>query len=88
VTSAARNILRHAGQIAAGAVPATLLARLGLPALVAVVSLAIAALAMTCWVLSSEDRTNRVSQIILARRGQPTIPAAASPAQAMPRNDH
>jgi hypothetical protein len=57
---------------------ATAAARLGMPALIALVSLAALVLAVACWVtywvLGSQDRTNRASQILLARQG---IPAAA-----------
>jgi hypothetical protein len=73
---AAKTILRHAGRAAAGAIPAALLVGLGLPALGALVFLASAVLAVTCWVIASEERTSRVSQLMLARRGQ-----AGSPAQ-------
>jgi hypothetical protein len=70
VTGAAAAMLRRAGRMAAGALPAVVLAGLGLPALAAVVFLAVAALVTTCWVIASGDRTNRVSQLMRAWRGQ------------------
>ena len=78
-------MLRRAGRAAAGALPAALLAGLGLPALGALVFLAVAVLAVTCWVIASGERTARVSQMMLARRGQASDPApgaAAPPAPA------
>jgi hypothetical protein len=65
----AETMLRHAGRAAAGAVPAALLAGLGLPALGALVFLAVAVLAVACWVIASAERADRVRQLILARRG-------------------
>jgi hypothetical protein len=53
-----------------------LLAGLGLPALSALVFLAVAVLVVTCWVIASGERTDRVSQMMLARRGQADSPAA------------
>jgi hypothetical protein len=69
MTDTVMTMLRHAGKMAAVALPAGLVAGLGLPALGALVFLAVLALAVACWVISSGDRTNRVSQILLARRG-------------------
>jgi hypothetical protein len=63
-------MLRRAGRMAAGALPAAVLAELGMPALGAVVFLAVVALVVICWVIGSGDRTNRVSQMMLAWRGQ------------------
>jgi hypothetical protein len=80
-------MLRRAGRAAAGALPAALVAGLGLPALGAVVFLAACVLAVTCWVIASGERTDRVSQLMLARRGQAGAPAtgdAAPPAPVSP----
>ena len=66
----AANTLKCAGRTAAGALPAALLAELGMPALGALVFLAIVILAVVCWVIASGDRTDRVSQMMLARRGE------------------
>jgi len=71
---------RYAATAAAGLIPAGAVARLGMPALGALVLLAVLVLAFVCWVIVSQDRTNRVSQILLARRGTP----AAEPAPAVP----
>jgi hypothetical protein len=62
---------RYAAKAAAGLIPAATVARLGMPALGALVLLAVLTLAVACWVIVSQDRTNRVSQILLARRGTP-----------------
>jgi hypothetical protein len=71
---------RYAAKAAAGLIPAAAVARLGMPALGALVLLAVLILAFVCWVIVSQDRTNRVSQLLLARRGTP----AAEPAPAVP----
>ena len=63
------NVLRRAGKVAAGALPAALVAGLGLPALGALVLLFVAVLGVACWVIRSEDRTARVSRVLLAWRG-------------------
>ena len=81
---AARGVLRRAGRTAAGALPVALLAGLGLPALSALVFLAVAVLAVTCWVIASRERTDRVSQMMLARRGQADSPAAGAVALPAP----
>jgi hypothetical protein len=64
-----KNALKHAGQAATGMLPAAFLARLGMPALAALVFLTILGLGVTCWIISSDERSARVSQIMLARRG-------------------
>jgi hypothetical protein len=61
--------IRRVGKVAAGAVSATLIARLGLPALGALVFLAVLVLGTACWVIGSKDRTDRVSRVLLAWRG-------------------
>ena len=85
----ATDMLRRTGRTAVGVLPAALLAELGMPALGAVVFLAIVVLAMICWVIASGDRTNRVSQMMLAHRGQAdclvpgtAVPSMTSDAQA------
>jgi hypothetical protein len=80
----AAGTLRRAGQMMAGAIPAALMARLGMPALGAVVFLAVVVLAVTCWVIASGDRTDRVSQMMLARRGQASCPAPGTAAPPIP----
>jgi hypothetical protein len=54
---------------AAGLLPAALLARLGVPALAALVFLAVLVLGVACWIIDSGDRSDRVTRMILARRG-------------------
>jgi hypothetical protein len=76
-------MLRHAGKAAAGMLPTALIARLGWPALGALVFLAVLGLGVICWIISSDDRANRVTRIMLARRGdarclEPGAPASAS----------
>lgn len=63
--------LRRAGKIAAGVVPAALAARLGLPALGAAVFLAVLVIGTAWWVFRSDARTERVSRVLLAWRGNP-----------------
>ena len=63
---------RHAAGVAARVLPlAAAVAALGMPAIAALAALAGLALAAACWVIASQDRTNRVSQLLLARRGDP-----------------
>jgi hypothetical protein len=58
---------------------AAAVAALGLPALIALGGLAVLVLTAACWVIASQDRTNRVSQLLLARRGDPRyLPQAKS----------
>ena len=63
------SALRRAGRVAAGMLPAAVLARLGMPALAAVVFLAVLALGAACWVIASGDRSDRVTRMIYARHG-------------------
>jgi hypothetical protein len=61
--------LKHAGRVLAGILPAAVLARLGVPALAAAVSLAVLILGVTCWVINNGDRSDRVTRMIYARHG-------------------
>jgi len=45
------------------------LARLGMPALAAVVFLVVLALGAACWVIADGDRSDRVTRMIYARHG-------------------
>jgi hypothetical protein len=81
---AATDMLRRAGRMAAGALPAALLTELGMPALGAVVFLAVTVLAVICWVIASGDRANRVSQMILAWRAEASCPAEGTLAPPVP----
>ena len=49
--------------------PAALLARLGVPALAALVFLAILVLGVICWIISDPERSERVNRMLLAKRG-------------------
>jgi hypothetical protein len=69
VIGAVVNVLRRAGKVAAGGLPAALVTGLGLPALGALVLLFVAMLGVACWVIGSEDRTARASRVLLAWRG-------------------
>jgi hypothetical protein len=82
-------VLRWAGKVAAGAVPAVLAARLGLPALGAFVFLAVLMIGTAWWIFRSDARTERVSRVLLAWRGNadclPPSGAAAPGSPARPR---
>ena len=69
VMRAAVAVLRRAGKVAAGTVPTALVAGLGLPALGALVFLAVLVTGAACWIIGSKDRTDRVSRVLLAWRG-------------------
>jgi hypothetical protein len=81
VTGAVVTVIRHAGKVAAGALPAVLVAGLGLPALGGLVFLAVLVLGAACWVLGNEDRTARLSRVLLAWRGNARClpPGGAAP---------
>ncbi len=89
MTAAMGAVLRHAGKVVARVLPGALLAGLGLPALGALVFLAVLVLVAACWVIGSGDRTERVSRILLAGRGDdsclPPAPAAPHPPASEPR---
>ena len=57
VMRAAVAVLRRAGKVAAGTVPTALVAGLGLPALGALVFLAVLVTGAACWIIGSKDRT-------------------------------
>ena len=84
-----RDALKHATRAAAGILPAAALVRLSLPVLAALVLLAVLVLGVTCWVISSGERSDRVTRMILARRGDARSlvpePAAASLPAPRPR---
>ena len=64
-----KNILKQSGRTAAGMLPVAVLVRLGMPALAALVFLAVLVLGVTCWVICDQDRSDRVNRMLLARRG-------------------
>jgi hypothetical protein len=89
-------VLRHTGKVAGGAVSAVLVARSGLPGLVALVFLAILVIGVACWILLSDARADRVSRVLLAWRGDvgclardgavpPSAPAAQPRRRLLPR---
>jgi hypothetical protein len=69
----------------AGVLPAALLIRLGIPALAALVFLTVLVLGVICWIIGSPDRSDRVTRMMLARRGdakclEPRTSVPSSPA--------
>jgi hypothetical protein len=84
VIRAVTAVLRRAGKVAAGTVPAALVAGLGLPALGTLVFLAVLAAGLACWLFGSDARTDRVSRVLLAWRGDPGRLTASGPAAAPP----
>jgi hypothetical protein len=82
--SAMMAMLRRAGKVAAGAVPAALVARLGVPALGALVFLAVLVAGVACWVVGSDARANRVRRVLLAWRGNASCLASDAAAAAGP----
>jgi hypothetical protein len=66
-----KSARKHTGQVAAAIVPATLLTQLGMPMLAALIFLAVLVIAAICWTINSKDRSDNVSRIIFARKGDP-----------------
>ncbi len=61
-----------------------LLVRIGMPALAALVFVAVLVLGMIYWIIASPDRSDRVARILLARQGdarclEPGTSAPSSP---------
>jgi hypothetical protein len=71
-------VAKRIARTAAGAIPVAAALRLGMPAFGALVLLAVLILAVACWVIGSQARTDRVSQLLLARRGTITPPSPAA----------
>jgi hypothetical protein len=72
---------RRTTKAAAPIIPAALLAGLGLPALGALIFLAILVIMTACWVIDDADRTEQVCRILLAGRGNTNclpLPAGSS----------
>ena len=67
-----KSTLKHAGRAAGGTFSLAALTQLSMPALAAVVVLAVLVLGVICWIISSDDRSARVSRMMLARRGTPS----------------
>ena len=64
-----RNALKRTGLMAAGMLPAAFLAEIGVPALTALVLIAVLTLAVICWILNSGDRSDRLIRMLYARYG-------------------
>jgi hypothetical protein len=67
--TALTRAIRHGSRTVAGIIPAAILLRLGMPTLAALVFLAVLMVGVTCWIISSDDRTGRVNRMMLARHG-------------------
>lgn len=65
MTGAVTHVVRAIGPLSVVA----LLAALGLPAVVTVAGVAVLVLAAVCWVLGSNERSDRMTRIILGIRG-------------------
>jgi hypothetical protein len=74
------SAMKGAGKWAAGLLPAAAVARLGVPALIAAAGLAVLVIAAACWVINSGDRSDRVTRMIYARRGDARSLPPGSPA--------
>ncbi|MGI5215037.1 hypothetical protein [Plantactinospora sp. CA-290183] len=70
-------LLRRAGTAALGGGLVTGLSVSGWPALVALLTLAVIAVAATCWTISDRERPKRLALLIRAWRGQPARPSTA-----------
>lgn len=88
------NAIRRVVAAVGGTALVTLLAGFGMPGLSALVFLVTSALAMTCWILASPDRSDRICRMLLAGRGDPRCltsgpgilpPEPAHPPSAPPR---
>jgi hypothetical protein len=79
-----KNSLKHAGRAMAAMLPAGLLAQLGMPTLAALVFLTVIVLGVTCWIINSADRSDRVIRMLFARRGDTRCPVQGSFAASVP----
>lgn len=64
-----RNLLRNLSRAAGVVAAAGAAVRIGVPMLAGVMFLALLVLGIACWVISSGDRSDRVTRMIYARRG-------------------
>ena len=76
-----RRAWRAAARAAATAAGSVVLARMGLPVVVALLVVVVIAAAVWCWTVASKERAGNAAQVIEAVRGQnpPTAPAAPQP---------
>ncbi len=72
--------LKLADKMAASAVPVAQLARLGLPALAGTLAFAVLVLAAVCWLLGSDDRTDRAARLLQAWRAGTASTSGTAPA--------
>jgi hypothetical protein len=73
-------MIKRVGKVAAGAVSAALVAGFGLPTLGVLVFVAVLAVGVGCWVVRSDARTDRVSRVLLAWRGNAgCLPSGLAP---------
>jgi hypothetical protein len=63
------TVVRHLGRIVGAVASAVTVSRMGLPALEALVGLAVLVVGVFCWVITSPERTEQVSRLLLAGRG-------------------
>jgi hypothetical protein len=76
------TVVGHVGRGVGAVVSAVAVARMGLPALGALVGLAVLAVGVVCWVIASSERTDRVSRLLLAGRGDAKCPPLESDSRA------
>ena len=75
-----KTILKPAGRAAGGTLSVAALTQLSMPELAAVGLLVVLVLGVICWIISSDDRSARVSRMMLARRGDAKcLETSASP---------
>lgn len=75
-----RGTLKRAARAAGGTFSLAALTQLSMPALAAMGALAVLVLGVICWIISSDDRSARVSRMMLARRGDAKcLETSASP---------
>jgi len=76
-----KTALKHLGRTAAGIPAAALLVRLGMPTIVAAACLTVFVIIVICWIISSDERCDRVNRMMLARRGDASClkPGPAEP---------
>ena len=82
-----KGAVKSSGRLVAGLLPATLLLRLGMPALAALVLLAVLLLGVICWIIGSGDRSDRVYRMMLAGRGDARCltPRVSAPSSLAPK---
>jgi hypothetical protein len=77
--------IKTAGKAAASVLPAALLAGLGLPGLGALVLVAVLLIGLIGWIITSKDRCDRASRLLLAWRGEASALVPPAPAPPPPR---